>query len=505
MDLRQVQSDPVAFRDALLIDAVGSARRLSEVADGWQRDDFARLDNAWRTVAGISAEPCRLRAWLERGRGHSKTADIAAMATFALFAARRPIRGVAAAADQDQARLLADAVSRLVQLNSWLRMIEVQRDKIVNQVNGADLRILTSDAPTSYGLTPDFVVCDEVTHWAKRDLWDSLFSSAAKKASCLLLVIANAGFQQDWQWPLREAVRTDPDWIFSRQDGPVASWISLALLAEQRRLLPPAAYARLWLNQWSSGAGDALPEDAITKALTLVGPCESLADLGPGWLTVAGLDLGLRRDLSSLCIVGKSIGYTEEKPVARPHNRLIRALAEIGHDDFIENDDPPDGAIYHPGTGRIRLLEIRAWDASKGATVSLDAVERAVIRAHARWNLSAVAADVWQAAMLVEKLRTAGVPAATIDPTGSNLKEQASQLLTQFNEGHIDLFPDEGLLRDLRAARIVEKQYGFRIESPRDEHGHADRLSALLLGLLAARRLDYMAPTTVGGELLTYP
>ena len=57
---------------------------------------------------------------------------------------------------------------------------------------------------------------------------------------------------------VREAARTAKDWYFSRLDGPVASWISEKLLDEQRRMLPPAAYARLWDNVWSSGEGDAL-------------------------------------------------------------------------------------------------------------------------------------------------------------------------------------------------------------------------------------------------------
>jgi hypothetical protein len=41
-----------------------------------------------------------------------------------------------------------------------------------------------------------------------------LFSSAAKKAGCLL-VIANAGFTTDWQ---RAAIRQDADW-FRRLNG----------------------------------------------------------------------------------------------------------------------------------------------------------------------------------------------------------------------------------------------------------------------------------------------
>jgi phage terminase large subunit-like protein len=137
--------------------------------------------------------------------------------------------------------------------------------------------------------------------------------------------------------------------------------------------------------------------------------------------------------------------------------------------------------------------------------VSIDGVERAVVAASRRWNLAAVAADTWQSAQLSERLRVAGVPAATIDATGSNLREQANQLLQVFNESRIDLYPDDALLRDLRAARVEERQYGFRVTSPRDETGHGDTLSAFLLALLAARRLDHVHPVKPNDELVCWP
>ena len=77
-------------------------------------------------------------AWLERPRGHSKTADLAVMASWALFASRRQLFGVAAAGDQDLARLLRDAVRRLVDCNPWLRTIlDVQANRIVNSRTGS--------------------------------------------------------------------------------------------------------------------------------------------------------------------------------------------------------------------------------------------------------------------------------------------------------------------------------------------------------------------------------
>lgn len=302
MNLLELQQSPAAFRKALLIDTDSGPKPFSP--DPWQQADFAALDEGWkRAVIGTSHPADKQRAWLERPRGHSKSADLGSMAAWALFAARRPLSGIAAAGDQDQASLLKQAISKLLIHNPWLaRVLEVQAYRVVNVHTGSALAIITSDAPTSYGLTPDFVIADEVTHWKKRDLFDSLLSSAAKRSTCMFVIITNAGLQDDWQWNTREAIRQDPDWVFSRLEGPTASWIKPKLLAEQARLLPSIAFARLWLNQWSSGGGDALTEADIAAAFR--------ADLSPqfsavpGFEYVAGLDLGVSRDSSALCILG---------------------------------------------------------------------------------------------------------------------------------------------------------------------------------------------------------
>ena len=104
----------------------------------------------------------------------------------------------------------------------------------MNSHTGSELRIISSDAPSSYGILCDFIVCDEVVHWARRDLWDSLLSTAGKRSRCVLVVITNAGFRESWQFKLRESIRDDAAWYFSRLDGPTASWITDEALDEQR-------------------------------------------------------------------------------------------------------------------------------------------------------------------------------------------------------------------------------------------------------------------------------
>jgi len=236
--LNELQRDPARFREALLIDCDGEPKRLGEVMDSWQRADFEALDAGWQHVVGRKVNG-RLRAWLERPRGHSKTLDLAVMCCWVLFASRRFLRGYAAAADRDQAALLQHSIESLLRINPWLaRVLRTEKIKVANERTGSVLEILTSDAPTSFGLTPDFVIADEVVHWRQRELWDSLISSAAKRARCMFVAITNAGFLESWQWTVRETVRTDPAWYFSRLDEPAATWITEDRLNEQRRILP---------------------------------------------------------------------------------------------------------------------------------------------------------------------------------------------------------------------------------------------------------------------------
>jgi phage terminase large subunit-like protein len=503
MNLKELQADPAAFRRALLIDCDGQPKRLGNCLDDWQDRDFAVLDEGWKRVAGQGTDG-PVRGYLERPRGHSKTLDLAVMATWALFASRRQLKGYGAAADQDQARLLRDAIAALVRLNPWLgQILRADKLKITNERTGSALEILTSDAPTSYGLTPDFVIADELVHWRQRELWDSLISSAAKRAACMVVVISNAGFGESWQWTTRELVRQDPAWYFSRLDGPVASWITEDRLAEQRRLLPRIAYDRLWLNRWSSGSGDALDPGDIDRAVTLSGP---IREAYRGWCFFAGLDLGLSRDKAALAVVGRHIGWSEEV-VTDPKKKLsvaTRAMFDLGMVELREEEAEPD-AIVHEGTGRLRLADLRVWSPPAKGKVNIEAIEDAIADLDQRFRLT-IGADPWQAAYLIERLKKRGLRIEAVDFTGNNLKSMCSAMLEAFAEGRIELYQEPPLISDLRALRVEEKSYGCRLVSPRGPNGHGDAATALSIALHLAKKMGFLGFTCFreSGKLIAY-
>ncbi|MCH8043489.1 MAG: hypothetical protein IID44_07200 [Planctomycetes bacterium] len=428
--------------------------------------------------------------------------ELAAMATWALLASQRQLLGLAAAADKDQAKLLRDAIARLVKMNEWLApIIKVDTYRVTNRLTGSELTILSSDVGSSYGPTPDFVLCDEVTHWQNAELWDSLFSSAAKRANCLIVVISNAGFGEgeSWQWKLREAARQEAGWYFHRLDGPKASWITEDRLEEQRRLLPPIAFNRLWLNQWSSGSGDALDGRLIDDAITLDGPTTQIED---GWLYVAGVDLGISRDASAVVVVAKHVGWLEEKTKRKIRTSTQRAMIDAG---VIEAEDETE-ETWHPGTGRLKVCEVRRWKPEGGRRVSVTEVEKTIQRLHSRYHLSEVAVYPWKAELLCERLDASGVPIRQVPFSGGNLRTMAMAVLEAFNEGLIDLYEHPHLIPDLRKLRVVERANGVRLQPPKSTaaDGHGDCGTSLSLAMLSARTHSH-TPNRVQHDLICYP
>jgi phage terminase large subunit-like protein len=372
------------------------------------------------------------------------------MATWFLLAARRAAKGYVVAGDRDQAGLALDAIESLVRLNPPLATLDVQSDRVRNPTNGAELAVMSSDEGTSYGILPSLIIVDELTHWTDNaePLWHSLLSSAAKRESCLLVVISNAGRGEgsSWQWTAREMARESPGWYFSRLDGPVASWIAADRIDELRRSLPPAVFARLVLNQWSSTDGDLLGNEDIESAVTQSGPMRSRPD--ETWHYVVGLDIGVTSDRSACVTLGT-----------------------------------------HRGSSRTRLTDVKTWAPQPGGEVDLSAVERYVIDLHRRFRLHRVVFDPTEARLLAQRLTRHGIVCVAMPFTPSNLNLMASVLLQAFRAQVLDLYPDQQLLADLRRLSIAERGWGLRIEAPRDASGHCDSAIALSIALPLASEL----------------
>lgn len=442
-------------------------RPWTEVADWYQRQDVQALTPSLYLVAGLpfiqaAGETTYLRAYLERGRGHSKTTDTAFLVIWLMVFSPRRLFGVVAAADRDQARLILDSIAAIIAATPWLaEILQVQAWRVINKATGSVLDVLSSDVASSYGITPDFIVCDELTHWKDSSgeaLWHSLFSSAMKRRHCLLIIISNAGVGMGvaWQWHIRELFRQNPNAYFHSLDGVQGKRFldNPALLEELCSGLPPLVRDRLIFNLWTTGFSDALPEECLDAALSLDGP---LLARDPQEKYIAGLDLGLSKHHSSLVIIGKK------------------------------------GTSY-------RLALCQDWRPPRGGRVSIDEIEQAIVAAHQRYGLTRIACDPWNAGQLVERLRKQGLPIVEQPQSGANLVKQCKTLLEAFTSHSIRLYDHPSLTTDLRTLRVEEKQYGCRLVSDAGAGGHGDRASALSIALAAAH--DVIAETGAWGGVI---
>lgn len=291
---RAARHSPADYRDVIRLGR-GSSPWLRDVIQPWQQRDFAALDPAWYALAGRGSTNGIRRAYLERPRGHSKTTDTAIQVTWILQHAKDAVRGLAAAADQEQALLLHTAIADLIRHNPLICPdLEVQKLVVKNRETESRLQVISSDVTSSWGQLPDFVLCDELCHWTHPDLWYSLCSSAAKKPDCLLLVLTNAGIGRGWTWDVREAARTSPEWYFSSLEESCAPWITPQTLAEQRRLLPPPVYARLWQNRWQHSDGEFV---TLAEAEACIDPTLTEQETGqPGRQYIAAVDYAEKHD-----------------------------------------------------------------------------------------------------------------------------------------------------------------------------------------------------------------
>jgi phage terminase large subunit-like protein len=263
----------------------------------------------------------------------------------------------------------------------------------------------------------------------------------------------NAGFVDSWQYKTREAIRSDAAWYFARLDGPVASWITQDRLAEQRRLLPAWQFARLWLNEWTSGVDNPLvSEDDLASAITLPGPMEAFdPERGP---YIAGLDIGTRSDRTALVVLGLNLRGP-----------------------------------------RVQLAAVREWDPSRyGGTLPLSVVERDIVEIAQNAKLHGIVYDPTEAVMLAERLTARGIPMFRYAWSAQKKEKMALYALESFHHRKIDLFDCPALLRDLRRTQVAERAGHMTFTQARDEHGHCDVGSAFLMALTWARvtRADYL-------------
>lgn len=439
---QRVADNPAVFQETLIVPSCRGPQRFGDIMADFQRERFASINPALLAVAKGETPPIGRHFW-EATKGASKDSDLAVCLLWLLAFTRRPLVCQVGAADADQADELRKAGKAILRLNGWLgEAVTIQAWQIVSARTESTCAIIPADVTGSHGARPDVLVLNELSHVSKREFAENLLDNAAKVPNGLAVIATNAGHLDTWQWEWRELARASDRWHFHQRSEP-APWLNPAEIDEARRRNPPARFNRLWGGVWASGSGDAISHDDISAAVRLSGPMNGRE---PDMYFGGAIDLSTKRDHSAVVILAAD-------PIRR----------------------------------RVRLANCWSWKPGPNG-VDLMAIQQTVIQAHHRYQRCGFLVDPHQAHLMMQQLRSCGVPCIEVPFTATRLAEMASAMMQVFRDRQLDLYPDPQLLTDLGRLNIQDRgAFGLKLTAPADlEHGHADRAIAMSMAMPAA-------------------
>jgi hypothetical protein len=448
--------DPMGLLSALVLE---SGALWGEVATDWQRADAEAL---------LRLDPGAPRMhYMTRPRGGSKTTDMGGGGLAALIT-QAPARSTshAYARDRDQAALLVDAIGGLVARTGLSGIVEVSSWAVTVRATGARLVVESADAASAYGHQPFLVIADELAQWptarGARALWEALVSGLPKRADSRLAVLTTAGDPAHWSAHVLDSARSSARWRVSEVPGPLP-WADPEDLAEQARLLPASAYARLHLNRWTAAEDRLTSAEDLAACVTLDGPLPP----DPRHQYVIGLDLGLKNDRTALAVC-----HAEHDPHPTERGR--------------------------PTLPRVVLDRLHVFAGSQAQPVQLADVEALAHEAATAYR-APIRLDPWQAVGLAQRLRARGITVAEWTFSPVSVGRLAMTLHLLLREHRLALPDDPELLDELATVRMRESRPGvYRLDH--DSNAHDDRAVALGLAALA---LTERAP--IGRGSVTVP
>lgn len=439
------------FYRGILIESAGKPRIFENVAALFQRKFFEDITPHIEDLR-IGKIPDMRRFWVERTKKSSKDADLAIIVLWLLAFPKRPFFGQIGAVDTEQAGVLKDRVSHLIEYNTWLNgYVELVQNEIrskVKMANGKDplakIKVMSADVGGAHGGTPDLLIINELSHIAKWEFASNLFDNADGVPHGMVIIATNAGFKGTPAHVWRNNAITSDNWSVHVWDKP-APWHSKATIEDAKKRNILSRYLRLWQGRWVSGRGGAVSEEAIDKAFNheLSHP---LTAPERGWEYVMGVDLGVSHDHSAIAVIGIS------------HTLQL-----------------------------LRLVYWKAWEPSSTTReVNLMDVEEACIAVYKMFEVKRIFYDPFQAVLLSQRLKRLGINCKEMTfSKPSNLIAMASAFVQAMDAKKLICYDDEDgrLRRDFGRFEIVEKSYGFRLESVSDEFGHADVGTAVVIAL----------------------
>ncbi|HZL48667.1 MAG TPA: hypothetical protein VFC30_06600 [Solirubrobacteraceae bacterium] len=412
-------------------------RRWGDACTSWQRETA-------RTMLDPDAPPFR---WESRPRSGSKTTDAAALViTLALAQLPPGSFFYGFAVDQDQAEILIKAIAGFTSRTPELGAHVDLANNRVTFSNRTTFEALAADAASTWGLKPALIVADEVCQWPTtrnaKELWEAMFSSLGKVPGAKLLCITTSGDPAHWTRKIYETALTSPMWSVADIPG-LLPWVSSNYLDEQRRMLSPAVFARLHMNEWTS------PDDRLTNLEDLRACVAHRGSLPPqpGVQYVIGVDLAVKVD---------------------------NAVAAVCH------------AVKNAQGGLTVVLDhMEVWEPSKGRLgkrrqVDLETVRGWLSETALRYNHALLVFDPAKGEQMIPELKRQGLRVEEDTFTPGKNNDRTIALYTAIQDHRLALPDDEALIDELANVTLRESSPNV-LRMDHVSGRHDDRATAVSL------------------------
>ncbi|HLO74855.1 MAG TPA: terminase TerL endonuclease subunit [Magnetospirillum sp.] len=180
----------IAFVESLKITSGMHAGRPMHLRE-WQRDIIRRIYDPTATDGRRIVR--QVLFTVARKNGKSQLAAALALAHLVGPEAEQRGQVFSAASDRNQAAIIFREMEAFIGADPGLAgRCNIQRfaKRIEDDETGSVYEALSSDARKAHGLSPSFVVCDELAQWPDRELFDNLVTGTGARAEPLVVVIS---------------------------------------------------------------------------------------------------------------------------------------------------------------------------------------------------------------------------------------------------------------------------------------------------------------------------
>ncbi|UNG17170.1 terminase large subunit [Stutzerimonas zhaodongensis] len=345
--------------------------------------------------------------------------------------ARQNSQLVSGAMSRDQAALVFNLASKMVQLSpalSKIVRIVPSGKRLIGLPLNTEFRALAADGKTAHGLSPVFCVLDEIgqVRGPQSDFIDALLTASGAHANPLQIIISTqAASDADWlSIQLDDAKRSkDPRIVCHLYTAPKGcdlldedAWKAanpaLGLFRSEDDLREQMQQAAR-MPSMSNTVRNLLLNQRVSLDSPFISPdvwaaCGAEPEPFDG-LVYAGLDLSARTDLTALVLIGKAAGVWQVRPYFW--------TPEQGLFDRAKKDRAPYDQWAAEGFLRT----------TPGATVDYEFVAAEMAEILADVDIQSIAFDRWRMDIFKKELERLGLDLPLV-PFGQGFKDMAPAL-----------------------------------------------------------------------------